>query len=337
MSQNGTIYVGVWTNWSEGAILGSTLTLTGRDGAILVAVLALFIQLSGGQSWSIICFIAHQIRTTTEAKDGIYYQQQATLRNNSSDVGTIWQLAKVAWFWRFHEISSLRKSFSLILTGLFHLLAFGVMSIFSAHITTLGNDVLLARSPSCGIWGEGANLTANHSIQDAAPAYGVDMKSLVQSSQEYVQRCLTEQEILPECNKFKRLQLNWTSTTDAPCPFGNGICLGPANSSLSFDTGLIDSRDDLGINGNDRNRVQYRKIATCSPLKTEGFVFATNSTSSSTGPVLVETGAFYGPNLGIPPEQSGAGGGFTNATYVTTNFLDFQIAYDAQAASRYTV
>jgi hypothetical protein len=330
MSQNGPIYVGFWTNWSEGAVVGSTLTLTARGSGILVAALALFIQLSGGQSWSIICFIAHQMRTTTEARDGIHYQQQATLRNNSSDIGTTWQLAKIAWFWRSHEMSSPRKSFPLILTGLFHLLAFGVLSVFSARITTLGNDVLLARSPSCGIWNERVN-------SSNAEPYNVDMKSLVQSSQDYVQHCLIEQAILPECNKFKRLQLNWTSTTNASCPFGNGMCLGPANSSLSFDTGLIDSRDDLGINSNDRNRVQYRKIATCSPLKTEGFVFPTNSTSSSTRPALVETGAFYGPNLGVSPEDSGAGGTFPNATYVTTNFLDFQLAYDSQAASRYTI
>ena len=115
MSSNQTIYVGVWTNWSKGAISGSTLTLPVRDGSILIALLALFIQIAGTQSWSIFCFIAHQLRTSKNAKDGLYHQQQATLRNNSSDIATVWRLASISLAWRSHGIRSTRKSFVLVL------------------------------------------------------------------------------------------------------------------------------------------------------------------------------------------------------------------------------
>lgn len=46
MSSTSDIYVGFWTNWSKGAVLGSTLTLANRNGVILVAALAIFIQVS---------------------------------------------------------------------------------------------------------------------------------------------------------------------------------------------------------------------------------------------------------------------------------------------------
>jgi hypothetical protein len=44
MSLPQTIYTGVWTNWSKGAVVGSTITLSNRNGAVLIAALAIFIQ-----------------------------------------------------------------------------------------------------------------------------------------------------------------------------------------------------------------------------------------------------------------------------------------------------
>lgn len=44
MSANTTIYVGFWNNHAKGAVVGSTLTLSNRNGAVLIAALALFLQ-----------------------------------------------------------------------------------------------------------------------------------------------------------------------------------------------------------------------------------------------------------------------------------------------------
>lgn len=49
MATNATVHTGVWINWSKGSIPGATLTLTTRNGGIMIAVLALFVQLAGGQ------------------------------------------------------------------------------------------------------------------------------------------------------------------------------------------------------------------------------------------------------------------------------------------------
>ncbi|CZR69594.1 uncharacterized protein PAC_19494 [Phialocephala subalpina] len=319
MSVNNAVYVGVWTNWSKGSAIGSTLTLPVRDGSVLIAVLALFIQLAGGQSWSIICFIAHQLRTSRDAKDGLYHQQQAALRNNTSDFGTIWRLSKIGWAWRKQGIKSRRKSLFLVLTGLFHLLAFGAAGAFSSHITTRGNEVLLAPNPSCGFWVDHGTVTNETNLADNI-AHGVFSKNSIRSSNQNIKDCLT---------------LNWTATTDAPCPFESRMCLGPENSSLRLDTWFIDSRDDLGINGQDSQRVRYRKSATCSPITTQDYIVTSNVTTSK-NVTFTAYAAFYGRNNIISSNAIGAGP-INNATYVTSNFQNFEFLYDSIVASPYRI
>lgn len=70
----------------------------------------------------------------------------------------------------------------------------------------------------------------------------------------------------PECNIFKKLRVPFNSTDNAPCPFSEEACNGPQNGSILFDTGLIDWCKDLGINGEEKDRVQYRRVMTCSPV-----------------------------------------------------------------------
>ncbi|CZR55165.1 uncharacterized protein PAC_05051 [Phialocephala subalpina] len=271
MSTNATVFVGLWTDWSKGRILGPTLTLPIRDGNILISVISLFIQLTGGQSWSILCFIVHQLRTTRKEQDGLYYQQQATLRNNASDAGTAWKLAKI---------------------GLFHVLLFAAAGTLSSHIITVGNDVLLATNPSCGLWNSFSIVNESQFVE--AVDLTLNQRNTLAFSNQYVQNCLGGSKSSPACNTFRTPQLNWTFVTDAPCPFQDDICLGPTNGTLQINTGYIDSRDDLGINGDDTHRIQYRKQATCMPLVTDGYLELGNS--SRDGMNFTYEAAFYGPN-----------------------------------------
>lgn len=126
---------------------------------------------------------------------------------------------------------------------------------------------------------------------------------------------------------FKRERLPWTSTTNNSCPFDD-LCLGPA---LYLDTGLIDSRDDLGINGHDSDRVQWRNNLTCVPITTDGY--SKQGTSSynylgdfSSGNITFNyTALLYGP-----PDDNFLLYGvedltLQNATYLYTNFMDLAV------------
>ncbi|KUJ17744.1 uncharacterized protein LY89DRAFT_747572 [Mollisia scopiformis] len=329
MSTNTTVYTGFWTNWSKGAVTGSTLTLSNRNGAVLIAALAIFLQFAGIGSWSIMCFVAHQMRTTTEARDGLHHQQQAVLRNATSDFGTLWQFTRIGWAWRSRS-SSFRRSLTPVLIGALHVIAFGAASILSSHITTVGDQVLVAQSPLCGDWKVAtAGTTLNSTTGREETAYDSYLRMTMAASQEYVQTCLSGSE-LPECNTFKQRQLYWTSA-NISCPFDN-LCLGAENGSFYMDTGVLDSRDDFGINGRDKERIQFRKNTTCVPIKSDGYMVEGNSSidfdgyfsSGSSGTAAFNyTAAFYGP---MNPEQFADSGiedsSISNATYIYTNFRE---------------
>jgi hypothetical protein len=52
-------YIGFWIDWDKGRMLGSTLTLTSRNGALFLAFLVVFVGFVAAQSWKIVRFLAH--------------------------------------------------------------------------------------------------------------------------------------------------------------------------------------------------------------------------------------------------------------------------------------
>ncbi|KAE9371335.1 hypothetical protein N431DRAFT_483888 [Stipitochalara longipes BDJ] len=330
MSTNTTVHVGFWTNQSKGPIFGSTLTLSSRNGNILIAILALFVSLSGGQSWSILSFLAHQVCTTKASRDGLWHQQQAVLRNNRSDVSSVWQLMRISWAWRQVSVHSIRRSLGLILLGLLHLGLFFATGALIPYIVAVDNQVLLGSSPYCGPFS--AQGVLDQTTIGSVIAFDAYTKNSIALSAEYVSNCLAQNQTLPECNTFKQPRLNWTSAR-APCPFGDEMCLGPENGAIKLDTGLLDSRDDFGVNGQGFERISYRRASTCVPITTQNFT--TNGTSSIGDADFNYTAAFYGPNqidLTMINDTN-----LQNATYILSNYRDFALPFYIDESSPYTV
>jgi hypothetical protein len=71
------------------------------------------------------------------------------------------------------------------------------------------------------------------------------------------------------------------------------MCLGLQSSAITFDTGLIDSCYDLGINTEMKDRVQLRKIMTCLPPTIQGFF--QDGTLIERGQNYSYDGLLYGP------------------------------------------
>lgn len=288
-------------------------------------------QIIGDRLWAIICFVAHQVRTTKEPKNGFFHQQQAALRNNSSSAHSLWFFAQIGWSWRSNSVNSPRKTLPFVLIGIFHLLIFSAASIFSAYLTILDNEVIVRRSPYCG------PLSSTPCIAGETPLpllvySGSYQTAILEKSGYRAQNCLAARGTLPECTAFKDLQLNWTSTKVA-CPFGD-LCLGPENSSFYMDTGMINSRNDLGFNARDEDHVLWRRNATCSPITTQGYtrtgmssinytysegqIEYPNETSRSVP--FHYTAMFYGPNPTRPTKITDTL--LKNATYFYTNFRE---------------
>jgi hypothetical protein len=302
-------------------------------------------QLAGGQSWSIICFITHQLRVSKKAKSGLHHQQQAILRNNTSDVKNLWQLTILWWSWRTIASRAFNNSIGLILVGFLHLAIFGATGVLSSHITVVGSQVLVASNPNCGPWKQELipRDPAAPPSQDEV-AHDSYEQQRVTASEQYLQSCIKGQESLPECNRFQLLRLNWTSET-VPCPFQD-LCLGPPNSSLRMDTGLLDSREDLGINGGENDRVKLRRTVTCSPITTKGYtrsgttsldyrVFNRNNTFGHT--TINYTAAFYGAS-NVKTGLVGLGDStLENITSLLSNFREVATIYYNKKSSLYDI
>lgn len=67
------------------------------------------------------------------------------------------------------------------------------------------------------------------------------------------------------CNLFVNQSLHYDKS-DAGCPFDGHAChLGRSDTSIHFDTGLIDI-SELGFNAPAKQRLKFRRNMTCAPL-----------------------------------------------------------------------
>jgi hypothetical protein len=262
----------------------------------------MFVGFTSARSWSILCFLLHQSDAARRPRDGVYHQLQATLRNNGTDSETLWEAMKIAWSWSIWlspRSKSFRKLLSLLILGLLHAVLFAAAGLLSSRLTTLGNEVLV-RSSNCGQWS--TDILANSSDSERAMFdYGTHLTVNAELSDQYIGDCLsgsqsdTQIQSSTECNVFKTLKLPYTTIRNVTCPFAEEMCLGPSNSSVTFDTELLDSSSHLGINAVKKNRVQLRKAMTCSPITTKGFVQNGNVTLND-GHFTNFTAALYGPS-----------------------------------------
>lgn len=84
------VYLGVWTDWSRGLVLGATLTLDRQQANLLIAFTASFVVFVGSRFWRIICLVLHQVYSTSNLRDALHHQRQVLLRNSgSSDSGLV--------------------------------------------------------------------------------------------------------------------------------------------------------------------------------------------------------------------------------------------------------
>lgn len=96
-------YIGIWTNWSKGRILGATLTIPRREAGLLTAFLAIYVSAVGGQFWRIVCYAFHQARARQIARRGdvVHRQIQVLLRNSEGAGGGLWEFARLPFQWRY--------------------------------------------------------------------------------------------------------------------------------------------------------------------------------------------------------------------------------------------
>ncbi len=278
MSQNGAanVFKGLWVNWSRGTILGSTLTLSDRDGALLIAFLAIFVSAAGGALWRIISYTIHQSRAKLAYQDGLHHQQQVIFRNASTPGGASWQLLQLLFHWWDYAKYPVLRVVPLAALAFVNLVLFALAGVFSAEVTKAAGNEVLARSPKCGTWGISSNSTPQ---QQAA----FRSKTLLDSTSAstYARSCYGQAQDPLACTQYTRPNIPWAVSQNVSCPFRSDMCKLGDTSAYQMDTGHVDSHQVLGVNAPPTDRITYRKVTTCSPIKTKGYASEWNNTNPS--------------------------------------------------------
>lgn len=315
---SGDVYTGHWVRWARGSVMGSTLTLTTRDGSFMVAFLAIFVSFVGGQFWGILSFLLHQKRVKRLPQDALHHQQQAVLRNASSPFAALRQWLRMVWAWQSQTNKPLLGSLALMLIALLDIAGFTIAGIFSSHITSTNNYVLL-RPQHCGNWlwsdvegldsQEANSLTGDNFASRLPPyiAYFADLLQDAKQSLTYARSCYGDQgrspNSMPECQAYMTRKLSSSATANVSCPFGGSLCASPG---LELESGYVLSDVDLGMNTHKKDRVAYRRKLTCSVLSLAGYtttgvqnklVDDDGGTSNAAVPYSKNTYFYYGPDF----------------------------------------
>lgn len=262
------VYLGVWTNWSRGPILGPTLTTTKPHGNLLIAFIASFIAFVAARAWRILCLAFHQHLSTENPRSTLHHQRQVVLRNSTTPESGLLSFLRLLWTWRRSPAKKLTLLGLLTIIAFLSVTAFTVAAGFSSTISTAVGDEVLLNSINCGIPWDGPS--PQRSIETASMQIRFAGEFLNDAS-NYAQQCYQQTNLgSMECNRFVVSHLpTVTTNNNASCPFDQKICRTP-NSNIRLDSGFIDTRD-LGLNAREEESLAVRYMLHCAPLETTGY------------------------------------------------------------------
>ncbi|KAF4461234.1 Cytochrome P450 [Fusarium albosuccineum] len=259
MSSYPEIRTGFWRNELTDALV---LTLRERAAGVLSAFLVLFVGFVATSAWNAVRFMLHQVQLRSRNRDGFHQQLQATLRNTGTHAQASWLAATLILRWsrRIGLVPALRRGLPVVGIALASFLAWSAAQLFVSLIWSSAGNQYLIKNSFCGTFFPGVDtLSLADKVQLAAAS-------------TYVEQCHYQRYDAPECGTLPVPAINWT-VEDVPCPFLDPESCTRTNSTpMRIDTGLINSNTHFGVNARFEDTVDYRRVATCSPIYNKGFV-----------------------------------------------------------------
>lgn len=188
----------------------------------------------------------------------------AVLRNSLSAVSTLWTSLQLAWCWRAIADGCLARTLPTIIFAISTFCAFTIAGGFTSTISSgIGNDVLI-NNPQCAVLSP--ETVSVNTLSEIFPYISQSLNDVA----NYAQQCYSLNTTgTLDCTTFVKSHLDFSSSLNASCPFSGNICRSN-DSGLLLDSGLVSS-DDLGLNMPSSQRIYYREVLQCAPLRTDGF------------------------------------------------------------------
>lgn len=281
------IHEGLWHDWSQSSVLGSTLTVNPYHASILSPAIAIFVAIAGSQLWRLFQFGLHQARASGRSDHFLYHQQQVVLRNTGADLNTIWRLLRLGIAWRHQKnIPVLRTSIPLLIWSLLHFVIVIVASVLSSWILSAG-DMALSRSPFCGTFNQSyleqvySSNVSDPTVPALAMEYAAYINERFAAVQQHIDICSTS---VAGCDIGTGQDITYAAKImPGNCPFNGDVCHPDIDGTISFDTGFLSSMDHLGINAPARDRISFRFTAQCAPLNDAKYTTGWQSVPSTDG------------------------------------------------------
>ena len=223
-------------------------------------------------------------------------------------------------------------AYAILITilAVFHAGSFIVAGALSGIIAGAGSQVS-SRSPYCRVFNEtylnlmdgGPNAASKEIFAQSAQWY-TKISGEIQLSLGYAQKCYLDPDnyaTSSTCDVLPQPITRYhTTVTKDSCLFKDHICH-DLSDMIVFDTGLIDSHSNLGINAVYHDRLTHQRLTECAILSNTGRVTGWNDTTLITGnaeePTQNIAYAYYGPNLEEATEFTYS---CSNPTSFSTNF-----------------
>ena len=262
-------------------------------GGLLAAFLALYVSFAGGMFWRLVSYLLHQLHTTDHSgtRDWLHQKQQVMLRNSgSSSGGASWGLLLLAFGPSAAKSRSTLRCLFYALLALVILVLFSVAGIFTSFVTKAPGNFTIVLGPTCGGY-----LLHPADTGSIDPAFSTKILGDSVQAATYVRQCYQNNTSGLGCGTFVSPRIPFTTNENASCPFESGLCQISDTAAFSMDTGRLDSDIYFGINAAPKDRVLFRRVATCAPIHGTSFGVLRNTTLF--GQVLyVEAGYTNGLN-----------------------------------------
>lgn len=206
-------------------------------------------------------YTLHQIRSTRRARNALFFQQQAILRNTQTPFKAAANFVRLSFAWKNHKqaTSQILSTIFFILAPLSIAAAFTVAGIFATKVQSAAGSSFLIRGDDCGLWEfpNGTGLFTLKMLKDGTNAAN------------YAQNCYEgniSNSSTGQCDTYPVLTIPYTVQKNASCPFEAGSCLHSDTAAFRLDTGPLDSREILGLIAPVSERITVRKATSCAPI-----------------------------------------------------------------------
>jgi hypothetical protein len=209
-----------------------------------------------------------------------------------------------------------------------HLAFFAAAGLLSSQVTSTAAGQALVKSEICGMPKEFADLRDAEPMElteDDLLTFSTEAaigRLTITKSAAYVRSCYTDNAnvVSAGCNLFVRpylVGINSSAINNASCPFGSNAC---ATTAAQYDSGILYSNEDFGINYPESDSLSFRRVTTCAPVLGEKYATDWKDEVPETLAGLSNTSARY-YEFGRGKTNNGC-----DATNSTTNSTTFCVS-----------